>query len=254
MNAYAIEKIKTLRAQTKVSQEDIARYLEMSRITYLKIESWERVLKSWELEKIADFFEKPVSFFEEQNKKNISKDDPNYKLKHLILYILEETKDIPSFGKTVLNKLLYFSDFNHYEWNYETITGATYKKLPFGPVPGNITWVLNEMEAEAIIRVDDTSFHWYAQQKIIPKISADMSFLDEIDAKNKELSKYDDLPTSLQIIKDVLNKFKHHKAVEISEWSHLDKPYKATKNIGEIIKPGLVFYRSEAFIVNPHNL
>ena len=125
MNHYAIEQIKALRAQTGVSQEDVARYLGMSRLTYLKIESQDRELKPLELQKIADFFEKTESFFMEHvvhADKKVASDDENYKLKQLILYITEHTKDIPSFGKTVLNKLLYFSDFNHYEWNYETIT------------------------------------------------------------------------------------------------------------------------------------
>ena len=254
MNTYAIEKIKALRSQTKVSQEDIARYLEVSRLTYINIESGKREIKKDELSKIADFFEKPESYFVPEVQKSISLDDENYKLKQLILYITAQTKDIPSFGKTVLNKLLYFSDFNHYEWSYETITGATYKKLPFGPVPENISEVLASMQEDGIISIQDTSYHWYSQQKIIPQIPADISFLEEIDEKNKSESKFDDHPTALSLVQDVLNKFKHHKATEISEWSHLDKPYKSTKKIGDIIKPGLVFYRSEAFIVNPHNI
>lgn len=254
MNTYTLEKIKTLRAQTDISQEDIANYLNISRQTYLNIESWKRALKDKELEVIADFFEKPVSFFTEKNNKEISQDDPNYKLKQLILYISQKTKDIPSLGKTVLNKLLYFSDFNHYEWNFETITGATYKKLPFGPVPENISLALSEMQIDGLIAIDEQEYHGYNIQKIIPKINADISFFDKIDTKNKKLSKYDDNPTALELVDNVLNKFKHHKATEISEWSHGDKPYKAAKNIGDIIEPWLVFYRSEAFIANHHNL
>lgn len=159
MNTYAIEKIKALRSQTKVSQEDIARYLEVSRLTYINIESGKREIKKDELSKIADFFEKPESYFVPEVQKSISLDDENYKLKQLILYITAQTKDIPSFGKTVLNKLLYFSDFNHYEWSYETITGATYKKLPFGPVPENISEVLASMQEDGIISIQDTSYH-----------------------------------------------------------------------------------------------
>jgi hypothetical protein len=34
----------------------------------------------------------------------------------------------------------------------------------------------------------------------------------------------------------------------------MDTPYKSSKNIWDIIRPWLVFYRSEPFIVNPNNL
>ena len=36
-------------------------------------------------------------------------------MKNLILYILGKCGQRPNIGKTVLNKLLYFSDFNFYE-------------------------------------------------------------------------------------------------------------------------------------------
>jgi hypothetical protein len=77
----------------------------------------------------------------------------------------------------------------------------------------------------------DSTYHNYTQQKIIPLVEADMSFLDEIDLSAKKETKYRDLPKSIEVIHDVLNKFKHHKATVISDWSHKDTPYMACKNI-----------------------
>lgn len=53
-------------------------------------------------------------------------------LKNVLLYILERCAGKPNVGETVLYKLLYFSDFNYYELYEEHLTGANYRKLPFG--------------------------------------------------------------------------------------------------------------------------
>ncbi len=249
-----IEKLKKLRTQTWVSQEEIANYLWISRLTYISIESWKRQIKEKEIKKISEFFEKPESHFVDKKTTQENKKNKNYKLKQLILYISKKTQDIPSFWKTVLNKLLYFSDFNHYEWTFETITWTNYKKLPFWPVPENITDILEEMQKEWLIAMTETVYHNYPQQKIIPLVGLDMSFLEKIDEKSAKETKYKNLPKAIEIIDDVLNKFKHHTANQISEWSHSDSPYKCAKNIWDTLRPWLVFYRSEPFIVNPNNL
>ena len=63
--------------------------------------------------------------------KSISKEkDPFYKFKQVLLYILNKCGQKPNVGKTVLNKLLYFADFNYYEKYFESITGVEYVKLP----------------------------------------------------------------------------------------------------------------------------
>lgn len=58
------------------------------------------------------------------------KNDPHRKLKHLILYILGKCGQKPNMGKILLNKLLYFSDFDYFEKTGEAITGTIYRKLP----------------------------------------------------------------------------------------------------------------------------
>jgi DNA-binding XRE family transcriptional regulator len=247
-----VDLVKDLRKETNVSQEELANYIWVSRLTYISVENWKRKFKEKEVEKVSELFEKTLSYFYEEIEK---KEDKNYKLKQLILYISKKTEDIPSFWKTVLNKLLYFSDFNHYEWTTELITGTIYKKLPYWPVPENITEVLEEMKNDWEIAVKENSFHNYNQQKIIAVKEPDLLFLDELDIESKkECWHMIWLPKSIEIIDNVLNKFAHWTATQISEWSHMDKPYKSAKKIGDIVRPRLSFYRSEAFITNPNNL
>ncbi len=48
-------------------------------------------------------------------------------------------------GEPVLYKLLYFADFNYYELYEEHLTGARYRKLPYGPVPQKPDAIINQM-------------------------------------------------------------------------------------------------------------
>ncbi|MDR3168602.1 MAG: SocA family protein [Candidatus Peribacteria bacterium] len=58
------------------------------------------------------------------------KNQPFYKFKQAFLYLLNKVAQKPNVGKTVINKLLYFADFNHYEKYWESITGVDYIKMP----------------------------------------------------------------------------------------------------------------------------
>lgn len=249
-----LELIKDLRLEASVSQEDLANYIWLSRLTYINRENWKSLFKLEELEKIADFFEKPLNYFlEKQNKI-----DENRKLKDLILYILHNFKSKENLWKTTLNKLLYFSDFNYYEWTWGFITDSIYKKLPYWPVPENIRIILDEMLKDWEIIITEEKKYDYSTQRIIAIKKVDENFFKEIDSKNKEkrdnYTPYSDLPSSKQIVLDVLKKYENWTAKSLSELSHEDTPYKATKNLWDIIRPEYVFYRSKAFIVNHHNL
>ncbi len=257
MKTNIVDLVKNLRKETKVSQEELANYIWVSRLTYISVENWKRNFRENEVEKIAEFFEKPISDFLDE-KKNI--EDPKRRLKDLILYIADKYKDKPNFWKTMLNKLLYFSDFNYYEWTWSLITGSNYKKLPYWPVPENITEILDEMVRDWEIAIKEERMHNYNGQRIIV-LKDNVSNLDLFKNTDKENKKeksnytpYEDLPESKKIVDDVLNRFIDWKASDISELSHEDTPYKSSKNFWDTIKPINVFYRSKPFIVNYHNL
>jgi Protein of unknown function (DUF4065) len=57
------------------------------------------------------------------------------KFRELMLYVARRMEDDPTFGATVLNKVLFFSDFSAYLTLGSPITGATYQKLEYGPAP-----------------------------------------------------------------------------------------------------------------------
>lgn len=57
------------------------------------------------------------------------------KFRELLLYVAAQCACLPKFGKTKLNKILFFSDFLAFGKLGHPITGATYRRDTYGPVP-----------------------------------------------------------------------------------------------------------------------
>ncbi len=57
------------------------------------------------------------------------------KFKQVLHYIIHQCGSLENVGKTVLFKILYFTDFDYYELYEEKLTGEPYRKLPLGPAP-----------------------------------------------------------------------------------------------------------------------
>ena len=72
------------------------------------------------------------------------------RLRELILYIIELSHDDPRFGVTKLNKILYFCDFTAFGKFGKPITGISYEKYPYGPVPAGVENTRGQM-----VRDDD---------------------------------------------------------------------------------------------------
>jgi transcriptional regulator with XRE-family HTH domain len=134
--ATLAEKIKKLRKETNLTQEEFAKLIGISRPTFVQIEQGDRQLKQAELQKLAQIFEVSIDDFlrDAPLKKPVPlstpETDPLYKFKQAFLYLLTKSAGKPNVGKTVLNKLLYFADFNHYEKYWKSITGVDYIKMP----------------------------------------------------------------------------------------------------------------------------
>ena len=234
------ETIKKLRTDANISQEELAKMIGISRPTLSQIETWDRELKAQEIQRFAEIFEVSTSVFLDipsRTEKTERKNDPHRKMKNLILYILGKCGQRPNIGKTVLNKLLYFSDFNFYEKDGEhSISWLMYQKLPFGPVPQHIEQILAEMIADGEIFAFDGTFWEHSQKRLIPQKEADLSAFSIIE---------------IHEVDAVISTLGDKTAKWISDFSHEDTPYKATKNMGDIISYGLAYYRTPQYSVRP---
>jgi hypothetical protein len=149
------------------------------------------------------------------------------KFKQVLHYIITSCGHIDNVGKTVLFKLPYFSDLNYYELYEEKMTGESYIHIPRGPAPRHFDQIINELESEGKIHQFMTNYYGKNQNKYTSLCKPETDLLSE-----KEL----------KVINDVISRCAHMNATEISEWSHKDMPYKATKD-GCEIEYDLVFYR-----------
>jgi Protein of unknown function (DUF4065) len=67
------------------------------------------------------------------------------KFKALVLYVIWRTGDVRDFGAIKLNKVLWFTDARTFEALGKPVTGETYIRRKFGPVPLHIDATLTEL-------------------------------------------------------------------------------------------------------------
>lgn len=158
------------------------------------------------------------------------------KFKQTLHYIISQCGHLENIGKTVLYKILYFSDFDYYELYEENLTGEVYRKLPNGPAPVHFEEVMEELKAEGKINHFPVKSGDFIQQKFLSCKEPNLVLLS-----GKEI----------RTIGRVIAKCFSMNARQISAFSHEDMPYKATKD-REIIDYEMVFYRNLLFSVREY--
>ncbi|MEI7501256.1 MAG: type II toxin-antitoxin system antitoxin SocA domain-containing protein, partial [Bacteroidota bacterium] len=241
-----------LRKMKGLSQEDLAGSIGLSRPSLAQIELGNRSVNILELQKISVVLEFSLDIFvsSDFNPRQAMESKPATKskkqgerisvpklkidkFKNILLYILERCAGKPNVGETVLYKLLYFSDFNYYEMYEEHLTGATYYKLPYGPVPKKFDAIIHQMIDQGQLQRVKTHYHNFPQTRYLPLEKADLT---ELMASEKET------------VDRVIEQMSDWSAQAISHYSHKDMPWLASKEGGEI-NYELVFYREAPFTV-----
>jgi len=97
------------------------------------------------------------------------------KFKALVLYVCAKSQEYHDFGATKLNKILYYSDFIGYLYTGRPITGETYVKRQWGPVPKRVLEAQNELVAEKKLVVRDVPFAPRTKREFIVLTAPDVS-------------------------------------------------------------------------------
>ena len=87
----------------------------------------------------------------------------------MVLYIANKTRDRPDFGRTKLAKVLFYSDFAVYADQGASLTGATYKRMPFGPFPRELEDAEQRLESMGRATLDYYDKDQYEEKRIIPR-------------------------------------------------------------------------------------
>lgn len=238
-------RIRAIREKLAMSQEKLASVLNISRPAVSQIENGERRINAEELRSLAITFnisidrllnleKEPEINLELENLKPLNQviriDIPQknlQKFKEALLYILGQVGSRPNIGETVLYKLLYFIDFDHYEKYEEQLIGATYQKNHYGPTPVEFLKVIEQMIRDQEIEKIKSDYYQYPQTKYLPLRQPNLTVLKA---------------SEIQIIDEVLSRLGDMNASQISDYSHNDVPWLTTKD-GEIIPYEAVFYR-----------
>lgn len=239
--------IKKKRTEHDLSQAEMAKKLNISRPTYIKIEKDSREPTLTELRKLESILNIPkVSIMIKPTKKspvkkstiriNIPQERMD-KFKEVLLYILEKVGAKPNVGKTVIYKLLYFIDFDFYEKFEEQLIGAVYVKNHHGPTPVAFATIIKNMEKQNEIEQVRSKYYRYDQKKYYPIRSPDLSQFNATEIKH---------------IDEVLTRLADKNANELSEYSHNDVPFIIAKN-GQPLEYESVFYRTDETSVRSYD-
>lgn len=153
------------------------------------------------------------------------------KYKQVLHYIVHNAGGMKNVGKTVIYKMIYFSDFDHYEQHENSITGETYRKIGKGPAPCHFRDISKILKKEKKIRVDRLPYWGRKQHKYTSLKEPSTDLISE---------------SELTTIKTAIQKLLTKNASKASTYSHEDIPWIATNN-KKIINYNLVFYRTPEF-------
>lgn len=239
---------KNLISKHDISQSDLAKIMEVSRPTIVKILTGEREIRMSEADKlamnlgisVAEIFGDvaSVEINLEKSKKAATKQTLRIsvpaenvkKLKNALLYITQKIGALPNVGQTVLYKILYFCDFDYYEKYEEQLIGATYIKNLYGPTPREFSAIIKQMAKDGQIEEIKTKFFNKDQTKYIPVKYPDLSVFTGRE---------------LQHIDEEIARLGTKTAIELSDFSHQDVPW-ITAEMGKNISYEAVFYRTKA--------
>ena len=121
--------------------------------------------------------------------------------------------------KTKLMKLLNYSDMIFYKENGLSISGLKYAHLPYGPVPDNFDMILGKMAADHIAHIEVFYDGSYENHQVVPECNVPEGVLSDEE---------------IEVLTRIYEKFKNFGSAEISNYSHKETGYNATKT-GQII-------------------
>ena len=102
------------------------------------------------------------------------------KLRAAILHVISTCKP-ERLGAVKLHKVLYYSDMLLFLETGKAITGAQYRKRPFGPTCDAALSVLADLERESAVSVETVDYHGYLKKQFRLNAPADTNHLSGLE-------------------------------------------------------------------------
>lgn len=161
--------IEALRKDKNKSQDEVAKYLGITRQTFSKLEKWLIEPTLWQAVKLADILWVDIdNFLPTDTGTRVTKRTDWEKYKQIIKFFIENwTGPQYKITKTKLAKLCYLADFAWYYNNLESLTSLEYRRIQQWPVPDAFFTMIEELfnEESISIQIDGNSHlisnKWY---------------------------------------------------------------------------------------------
>lgn len=154
------------------------------------------------------------------------------KYENTILYLISHMRDHEIHGRKKLAKLLYYVDFDRFEYNksMESVTGDTYTHKKMGPYPDTMDEVIARMKHDGRLdEVERDEFSGPYNPTVVysSKLAPDLRVFDDWD-------KY--------ILNRVIENYGASTGTDLERKSHGEAPWLSVED-GETIPYAMAFYR-----------
>lgn len=131
--------------------------------------------------------------------------------------------------KTKLNKLLFYADFELYRQTGYSMSGSRYRAIPYGPAPYKYQSLFEYMVDNDIVNINYQEFSNGEGEQFLP--SQNKAFNPEFFSE-----------VELNVLSQVVNKFKDTTTKEIIDISHNELGWKKNKDQAHLISYKYAFY------------
>lgn len=217
-----IANIENIRKEKKFTQDEVAKYLWITRQTFSKLEKWSIEPTLGQAVKLSELLSIDIDNLIKTDTKVEAKKPIDWdKYKQIITnFIKYGADDDGKITKTKLAKLCYLLDFSWYYYNLEPITGLEYKKFAQWPVPDAYFSTLEELFQDDYIAIE---IKW--RSHLIENIWT---------PSNDKLSE-----DELNMLQDIAKKWKWKQTHEIVDFTHKQLPWLVSYD-KEVIPYGLI--------------
>ena len=132
------------------------------------------------------------------------------KLTNMVIFFVSEMKGVV---KSKLLKLLWYADFLCYNRHGESISGTAYVHNYYGPIPEHHETLIAYLCEEGAIEIKPYDGP-YEGECIVPAVEFDRELFSE---------------SELEVLEDVLEKFRNATAKDLTDYSHSEDGYKMTE-------------------------
>lgn len=215
--------IEKFRKDKKLTQDEVAKYLGITRQTFSKLEKGNIEPTLWQAVKMTELFWVEIDNFINSDIKTEKTDKTDLeKYKQIIQFFIDniKTKDYPKVTKTKLAKLCYLADFAWYYNNLESLTNLEYRKIQQWPVPDEFFRVIDELLDEESISIEIDWKSYLISNKERPNTS-------KLNLEEKSF------------LKKIADKWKYKNTKEIVDFTHNQLPWSICYE-KEIIPYGLI--------------